>query len=238
MVSLCQSISQLITSVFRSITDLRVTMKSMKFSKIISLLFCLYDFCNCAYIFGWMLHNPIPHDLIADQTINTTHSGIKCKNDSDCGTDSQMYCDSHYGRCDYLHEQGVLCRRDGQCRNGLICIFGKCETPSKPGHKGSRCIDDTDCKSNLCCARQHGEKICKSKLQKGHRCFVPLGGLDYSLNELCPCDHGLECLRVKPKHKRSVHSYLGIFLVLKLFFLFYFFMIIERAVTGSQTPIN
>ncbi len=207
-VSVYKSVNHLLCDHF--ITDLTVT---MKFSKIISLLFCLYDLCNCAYIFGWMLHNPIPHDLaISDQTINTTNSTIKCKNDNDCGTDSDMYCDSHYGTCDYLHEQGVLCRRDGQCRKGLICIFGKCETPSKPGHKGSRCIDDTDCKSNLCCARQHGEKICKSKLQRGHRCFVPLGGLDYSLNELCPCDHALECLRVKPKHKRSVlHSYLANF---------------------------
>ncbi|RWS27420.1 dickkopf-related protein 3-like protein [Leptotrombidium deliense] len=63
---------------------------------------------------------------------------------------------------------------------------------------------DADCHPHLCCARQHGERICKAKLQKGQRCFVPLGGLDYSLNELCPCDEGLSCVQRKRKSEKSV----------------------------------
>ena len=177
---------------------------------VIYVLVCVINIAklsSCAYIYGYMLHNPIPDDLSLANSYqrddNSTLTSIKCTEDTDC-EESDMYCDSHYRQCDYLHDEGELCRRDGQCRQGLICIFGKCETPSKPGTKGSRCSDDSDCKSNLCCARQHGERICKSKLQRGHRCYVPLGGLDYSLNELCPCDEGLECQKVKTKHKRYV----------------------------------
>ena len=165
----------------------------------------LARFTSCAYIYGYLLHNPIPDDLDMANSFqndeNATLTSIKCSDDSDC-EQSDMYCDSHYHQCDYLHEEGQLCRRDGQCGHGLICIFGKCKTPAKPGHKGSRCDSDSDCKPSLCCARQHGEKICKGKLHRGNRCFVPLGGLDYSLNESCPCDVGLECVKVKSKQKR------------------------------------
>lgn len=170
------------------------------------LLLCVCDKSYAAYIFGWMLHNPIPDEMtltLAGDPHNDTHTHTKCKEDADCGINSDLYCDHHYGHCDTIKKEGELCRRDAQCGTQLICIFGKCDTPSKPGHKGSRCIDDSDCKSNLCCARQHGEKICKSKLQRGHRCFVPSGGLDYSLNELCPCDEGLICAKSKSKQNNK-----------------------------------
>ncbi|UXI22779.1 hypothetical protein NH340_JMT08722 [Sarcoptes scabiei] len=104
-----------------------------------------------------------------------------------------MYCDRHYGYCDYFRSAGDLCRHDSQCDGDLICMFGRCEVPSKSGQKGARCNHSDDCLEGLCCARQHGERICKPKLKLGQQCFVPLGGLDYSLNELCPCDQGLEC---------------------------------------------
>lgn len=179
-----------------------------------SLLFLFY-FCqtsSCAYIYAYLLHNPIPDEsfpsikndnLFADQANNNlTEVKIKCKEDSDCGDDNDLYCDMHYGYCNSLYGENELCRRDGQCARGLICIFGKCEVPAKPGHKGARCFDNQDCNANLCCARQHGEKICKNKIQKGHRCYVPMGGLDYSLNELCPCEDGLVCTKRKSKQKR------------------------------------
>ena len=107
--------------------------------------------------------------------------------------------DLHYGYCNTLQKEMSLCRRDAQCEEGLICMFGKCRQTPEPGYKGSRCKSDEDCKSHLCCARQHGEKICKQKLQKGQKCYVPIGGLEYSLNELCPCDTGLICIQRKKK---------------------------------------
>ena len=60
-------------------------------------------------------------------------------------------------------------------------------------HVGARCKRDSDCTGGQCCARQHGEKVCKSKLPEGALCYIPEGGLQYLLNELCPCDSGLIC---------------------------------------------
>lgn len=125
---------------------------------------------------------------------------IHCKQDSDCIDDEAgdddylMYCDRHYGYCDFFRQVGELCRTDSQCDQGLICMFGRCDRPAPPGERGSRCSGQaSDCNDGLCCARQHGERICKPKLQLGQQCFVPLGGLDYSLNELCPCEESLHC---------------------------------------------
>lgn len=200
----------------------------------ICLLLLFVPTSHCVYIYGLMLHNPIPHDLGLkngngdhyqhdESKSNTVHTftghlsdplRIRCKQDSDCIDDDDsteenlMYCDRHYGFCDYFRQVGELCRHDTQCDTGLICMFGRCEKPSKPGNKGARCHESSDCNDGLCCARQHGERICKPMLKQGQQCFVPLGGLDYSLNELCPCDTGLECHEVKSKNKRSVHSIL------------------------------
>lgn len=95
---------------------------------------------------------------------------IRCKQDSDCIDDDDnisghpenlMYCDRHYGFCDFFRQVGELCRHDSQCDSGLICMFGKCAQPFAAGERGSRCLNGNDCASGLCCARQHGERICK-----------------------------------------------------------------------------
>ena len=145
---------------------------------------------------------------------------IRCRQDSDCiddnssDTDDLMYCDRHYGFCDYFREIGDLCRHDSQCDSGLICMFGKCARPFKAGFRGARCTNASDCNVGLCCARQHGERICKPKLKLGYQCFVPMGGLDYSLNESCPCDDGLDCQPVKAKSKRFVYINLKVITIL------------------------
>ena len=68
---------------------------------------------------------------------------IRCKQDSDCIDDNSpgnpenlMYCDRHYGFCDYFRQVGELCRHDSQCDSGLICMFGKCAMPVEPGQTG------------------------------------------------------------------------------------------------------
>ena len=58
---------------------------------------------------------------------------------------------------------------------------------------GSRCHGNSECQPGLCCARRHGQAVCQRKLTLGQRCYVPDGGLEYSLNQLCPCDRGLVC---------------------------------------------
>lgn len=68
---------------------------------------------------------------------------------------------------------------------------------------GSRCEGSSDCKQGLCCARAHGERVCKAKLSLGHNCYVPQGGLQYVLNELCPCEEGLVCKNVGTKMRRE-----------------------------------
>lgn len=94
-------------------------------------------------------------------------------------------------------------------------MFGKCAKPKESGKNGSRCLDDSDCEQDHCCARLLGVKICKPKLKLNQRCFVPFGGISYSLNEICPCVTGLVCeaaeydlinfKKTKPKNPRLEH---------------------------------
>ena len=60
---------------------------------------------------------------------------------------------------------------------------------------GARCGASLsgECGAGLCCVRVHGERMCRSRLRLMQRCYVPRGGLDYSLNELCSCAEGLVC---------------------------------------------
>lgn len=58
---------------------------------------------------------------------------------------------------------------------------------------GARCKVDRDCDSSMCCARHHGEWVCKRRLIRGESCYIPDGGLAFSINQICPCDEGLLC---------------------------------------------
>ena len=58
---------------------------------------------------------------------------------------------------------------------------------------GARCKLDRDCGESMCCARHHGEQVCKRRLIRGESCYVPDGGLAFSINQICPCDEGLLC---------------------------------------------
>lgn len=60
-------------------------------------------------------------------------------------------------------------------------------------HAGARCKVDRDCGASMCCARHHGEQVCKRRLIRGESCYVPDGGLAFSINQICPCDEGLLC---------------------------------------------
>ena len=227
------------------------------FLRAIMLSFCCFTFHSTAvvdgaYIFGFLLHNPIPDEnsrkilssiqsspraqvipdedsfftsgenqtdsssLIQSDQMESSHSRSlqsassklneddhdhSCSSDKEClhllsqkyGS-SNLYCDTHYGKCSLFKSRGDLCRRDEECSGSNICIFGKCDHRIPNGMPGSRCSSNHDCSSDHCCARQHGEKICKPMLGRNQKCFVPFGGLDYSLNEMCPCQTGLTCI--------------------------------------------
>lgn len=127
-----------------------------------------------------------------------------CENDKSCG--KGKYCDKHYGACEQHKPLGVLCRRDGHCQRGLECVFGKCRHRIPEGYLEARCKHDSDCGPNQCCAKQHGERVCKAKLAIGTKCYVPDGGVDYSLNQLCPCESGLVC-KYRPRQKRREEEF-------------------------------
>ncbi|XP_057371686.1 dickkopf-related protein 3-like [Daphnia carinata] len=126
------------------------------------------------------------------------HGQDKCMEDRQCG--KGRFCDLHYGVCRTEKSPGFACRRDRMCGKGLACMFGRCQAKIATGEEGSRCHGNSDCQAGLCCARRHGEAVCQRKLTLGQRCFVPDGGLEYSLNQLCPCDVGLVCRQQNPVH--------------------------------------
>lgn len=188
---------------------------------------CLFVCCTLeltsANIYGLMFNNPIALPSYRAHRLDTSSQSsesseshkksadmvlIRCKQDADCiddnspDTENLMYCDVHYGVCDFFRQVGELCRHDSQCDAGLVCMFGKCEQPPAPGSLGARCTDATDCGKGLCCANQHGERICKARLKLGQDCSVPEGGLLWSMEQTCPCEDGLVCEPVKSKSKR------------------------------------
>ncbi|XP_059494620.1 dickkopf-related protein 3-like [Stegostoma tigrinum] len=116
---------------------------------------------------------------------------VLCEHDHGCGVG--FFCDKHFRRCAPLRDEGQFCRRDSQCSQGLSCMFGQCHFTVPKGHEGARCKHDEDCSVSMCCARHHGEMICKKKLTAGTDCYIPDGGLAYSINQLCPCEEGLFC---------------------------------------------
>lgn len=68
---------------------------------------------------------------------------------------------------------------------------------------GARCKVDRDCDSSMCCARHHGERVCKRRLIRGESCYIPDGGLAFSINQICPCDEGLLCRENSAPHRRE-----------------------------------
>ncbi|KAI8515503.1 hypothetical protein Bbelb_063160 [Branchiostoma belcheri] len=164
------------------------------------------------YLFGYSWGVPVPNqpdfpnhprNILSDRADNATENrtrtvetAVPCDTDKSCG--GGKYCDRHYGVCKPRGRLGDLCRRDGNCQGGYDCMFGRCEKTIQAGEQGARCKHDKDCGDSMCCARQHGERICKRRLVLDQKCYVPDGGLDYSLNQMCPCEKGLICGEVPP----------------------------------------
>uniref|UniRef100_A0A8D0ACD3 Dickkopf N-terminal cysteine-rich domain-containing protein n=1 Tax=Sander lucioperca TaxID=283035 RepID=A0A8D0ACD3_SANLU len=134
-----------------------------------------------------------------------------CDHDRACGRG--FSCDRHFGLCVPLRGEGHYCRRDAQCVRGLSCMFGKCHRSIPNGQEGkgapsvsfvgARCKVDRDCGTSMCCARHHGEQVCKRRLISGESCYVPDGGLAFSINQICPCDEGLLCRKDDASHQRE-----------------------------------
>lgn len=133
---------------------------------------------------------------------------MACRLNEDC--EGGMFCDTHYGFCDKLRLKGEPCRQDSHCKDRLFCMFGECRNTPKTGQEGSRCERAADCRPGLCCARTKSEKVCKSRLSLGERCYIPKGGIDFVLDEVCPCEEGLVCGSVSQQldmTSASVESY-------------------------------
>uniref|UniRef100_A0A3B4XME2 Dickkopf N-terminal cysteine-rich domain-containing protein n=1 Tax=Seriola lalandi dorsalis TaxID=1841481 RepID=A0A3B4XME2_SERLL len=108
-------------------------------------------------------------------------------------------CDRHFGLCVPLRGEGLYCRRDAQCIKDDLTLTNRYSL-----HPGARCKVDRDCGASMCCARHHGEQVCKSRLIRGESCYVPDGGLAFSINQICPCDEGLLCREKSAPHRREV----------------------------------
>ncbi|XP_039372210.1 dickkopf-related protein 3-like [Mauremys reevesii] len=120
-----------------------------------------------------------------------TKAATTCSQDRHCA--HGLFCDKHFRLCCPLRQEGQYCRCDTHCARGLSCMFGKCHRTVPDGQEGARCRQDKDCGVAACCARHHGELLCKKRLEMDESCFVPQGGLAFSINQVCPCQEGLVC---------------------------------------------
>ncbi|XP_054860663.1 dickkopf-related protein 3-like isoform X2 [Amphiprion ocellaris] len=169
------------------------------------LCLCLFFCWTEARIWAWMLNMPHSPPREGGRTLRespaVTPLTAVCEHDRVCGRG--FSCDRHFGLCVPLRAEGFYCRRDSQCVRGLSCMFGKCHRSVPTGQEGSRCKVDRDCGPSMCCARHHGELVCKRRLVDGESCFIPDGGLAFSINQICPCDEGLLCRENAGKHRRE-----------------------------------
>ncbi|XP_029383680.1 dickkopf-related protein 3-like isoform X1 [Echeneis naucrates] len=159
-----------------------------------------------ARIWAWMLNMPHSPPKEGAKALRESSPVVKaatamCDHDRACGRG--FSCDRHFGLCVPLRGEGHYCRRDAQCVRGLSCMFGKCHRNIPNGQEGARCKVDRDCGASMCCARHHGEQVCKRRLIRGESCFVPDGGLAFSINQICPCDEGLLCRENGASHRRE-----------------------------------
>ncbi|KAL8176184.1 UNVERIFIED_CONTAM: hypothetical protein K2H54_025207 [Gekko kuhli] len=174
-------------------------------------LLCLIVFLLClspavhGYIWAWMYSLPDqnPGEVASfkgsgpspSQDLKTT----VCSREVPCP--QGFFCDHHFGLCLTLREEGEYCRRDAHCARGLSCMFGRCHPTVPGGQEGARCHQDRDCGPDACCARLHGEMVCKKRLHLGEGCYIPQGGIAFSLNQVCPCLEGLVCRRSLPDQR-------------------------------------
>ncbi|XP_007572021.1 dickkopf-related protein 3-like isoform X2 [Poecilia latipinna] len=159
-----------------------------------------------ARIWAWMLNMPHgpPKDgakVLRENSPVAKELTTVCDSDRACGRG--FSCDRHFGLCVPLRGEGQYCRRDTQCVRGLLCMFGKCHRSIPNGQEGSRCKADRDCGPSMCCARHHGETVCKKRLARKESCYVPDGGLAFSINQICPCKEGLLCREDGRQNRRE-----------------------------------
>uniref|UniRef100_H3AQX4 Dickkopf N-terminal cysteine-rich domain-containing protein n=1 Tax=Latimeria chalumnae TaxID=7897 RepID=H3AQX4_LATCH len=175
------------------------------------LLFTVFFLCLLpavhSHIWAWMLSIPynVPDETALPRSTNPPASfkgpAVVCDHDRGCRRGS--FCDKHFGLCVLLRNEGQYCRKDTQCSRGLYCMFGKCHHIVPEGHEGSRCKLDKNCGPSMCCARHHGEMICKKRLTLGESCYIPEGGLAFSINQVCPCEEGLVCKNTEPQREKE-----------------------------------
>ncbi|XP_015243360.1 PREDICTED: dickkopf-related protein 3-like [Cyprinodon variegatus] len=162
-----------------------------------------------ARIWAWMLNMPHsppkegPKALRESTPVAKAFTGLPAVCDSDRACGRGFSCDRHFSVCVPLRGEGQYCRRDAQCVRGLKCMFGRCHRSIPIGQEGSRCKADRDCGASMCCARHHGEMVCKKQLVLNESCYVPDGGLAFSINQICPCEEGLLCRESSIKHRRE-----------------------------------
>ncbi|XP_800228.1 dickkopf-related protein 3 [Strongylocentrotus purpuratus] len=139
--------------------------------------------------------------LLLNETEARYYQDLPCDSDKMCGRG--RFCDLHYGGCHRHRQPGHQCRRDGHCQKGHDCMFGTCRATIPERTLGARCRNNKDCSHNMCCAKQHGESVCKQKLPLQAKCFIPPGGIEYVIDTMCPCEEGLVCSETVVMEKRE-----------------------------------
>ncbi|XP_065278889.1 dickkopf-related protein 3-like [Emys orbicularis] len=151
------------------------------------------------YIWAWLYSMPYhaPDEAALSKSSSPLADSKEIAAATTCSQDRHcahgLFCDKHFRLCLPLRQEGQYCRRDTHCARGLTCMFGKCHRTVPDGQEGARCRQDKDCGVAACCARHHGELLCKKRLALDESCFVPQGGLAFSINQVCPCQEGLVC---------------------------------------------
>ncbi|XP_053121960.1 dickkopf-related protein 3-like [Hemicordylus capensis] len=157
-------------------------------------------------IWGWLYS--LPNDSATEVAYSRPSHSLEptvCSQELHCPRG--FFCDHHFGSCAIFRQEGEFCRQDAHCARGLNCMFGKCHPIVPSGQEGARCHEDKDCTSDACCARVHGEMVCKRRLHLDEGCYIPQGGIAFSINQVCPCLEGLICRRTPPNkipsHQRT-----------------------------------
>ena len=88
-----------------------------------------------------------------------------CSIDQEC--QGNMYCDKGMlatcpGQCASLQTAGLPCTSSAQCRDGLVCPAGTCETPLAEGDGCTVYLGSGECPPGLVCLGQPDNLTCRS----------------------------------------------------------------------------
>ncbi|XP_053119113.1 dickkopf-like protein 1 isoform X2 [Hemicordylus capensis] len=156
---------------------------------------------------GEMLFSEKTVTSIEQGAVHSEERGKECVSDNDCQKDQFCFKSLLASWCQQCKAKDMICRKDGECCLGYLCVWGKCAEGVSRGESGTRCNPRREeCAQGLCCTLSNSTPfpVCTPYPKEGEACQFPSGTLLGRMgwgrlaafakpSQYCPCAQGLKC---------------------------------------------